>query len=212
MRVFMCGAALLGACGAADAQLGSATWLWDVTTQNGDAVVEPGETATITLSIDMEPDVNFPNGPVLGINAALFDTLAGINADNGAITGWAVQNKLADQLGDQTTTDGQSLFGTIAFQTPLNGPFTPHDPIAVLVFEWQPAFYNNYVVEYATSTINSVDGTPMEVFVWEGDIGEFESFPWPISEANVSFPVVPSPATIATPCMLGCFALRRRRR
>jgi hypothetical protein len=37
-----------------------ATWLWDVTTQNGDAIVEPGETATITLSIDFTPNVGEP--------------------------------------------------------------------------------------------------------------------------------------------------------
>ena len=54
---------------------GTATWLWDVTTQNGDAIVEPGETATVTISMLIEPDPGSP--PNAMIAAAVFDTHAG---------------------------------------------------------------------------------------------------------------------------------------
>jgi hypothetical protein len=190
--------AALGA--AASAQVdGTATWLWEVTTESGDAIVEPGETATITLSVDMSPDVNFPGGPVLGLAYAEFDTLGARNADMGTIEGWDVLGHLDDIFGDQTTTDGVNLFGTVAVQ-PLDDLFDPSDPIDVLRFTWAPQQISEYGVAYNTNTIllkvAEIDGT----------------FDWTVVEASISFSVVPGGGSTIPVFMFVAFLGIRRRR
>jgi hypothetical protein len=101
--------AFLALTSAAAAQVGgSADWLWDVATDNGDSIVQVGEVATVTLSLDMSPDVDYPNGPVLGLGRVEFDTIGGDNADFGSILAWYVLGDLDLALGDQTTTDAQA--------------------------------------------------------------------------------------------------------
>lgn len=190
---------------------GDANWLWNVTTQDGDAIVEPGETATVTLSIDFHPDADV-DGPVQGLGTAYFDTAGLGGAANGTVVGWQVLNDLDNLSGDTTTTDGVSLFGTSAIQlTPFPG-FVHDDPIDVLQFEWQTENYSSYQVEYATFTSDRMHGDHM-IIVWEGDdLFSAKPYPWPIEEAAVVFEVVPAPAAsfvVVAGMMANC---KRRRR
>jgi hypothetical protein len=183
-----------------------ATWLWDVKSQNGDAVVEPGETATVVLSIDFDPNVGEPGltgETVQGIGWAIWDTLGGANSDKGAISGWVVLNNLDNLTGDLTTTDGVSLFGTNAAQLG-QGPWADDDPVDVLSFEWATDDYFAYTVEYMTSTA--------QMWIWEGpNTNEGEYVDWPFFEGAISFQVVPAPATFGF-ATLGVLAVGRRRR
>ena len=197
---------------------GQATWLWDVTTENGDAIVEPGETATVTLSIDMVPDVNFGDGPVLGFGFAIFDTLGGDGAANGQILDWEVLNALDNFTGDLTETDGVNLTNTWLGQHPDLGAFLPSDPIDVFEFTWGTNDYSGYSVEYATETL-PIGDPPIahNILVWEGEfLGEHDVFHWPIAEATISFAVVPAPSVLAlfaggAACMTAPRRSRRRR-
>jgi hypothetical protein len=184
--------AMLGHARSAEAQVqGTGTWLWDVTTQDGDNIVHPGETATITLSLDLSPNVGEPGqtgGAVKGLAVVIFDTLGGLNADNGTVVGWDINSSLTFLLGDFTTSDGISLFGTVAGQICCEA-FDSSDPIRVITFEWMPAKRAQYDVAYSTAT------DPGSFFVWEfGDPGGTH---WPhVIEASIRFQVVPAPSGI----------------
>lgn len=189
---------------------GNATWAWDVTTQNGDAVVEPGETATVSLSIDFDPDAG-PQGPVLGLGQAVWDTANQSNGDLGAIIEWSVPSNLTELTGDTTTTDGVSLFRSTAAQG--GGQFVGFsydDPIHVLTFEWSPNVLDDYVVTY--NTFSQIDNNPEnQIIVWEGeDVEHAEFFFWRIDEATITFQVVPAPG-VASFLLVGLIATRPRR-
>jgi len=160
--------------GCLDTGGGNGAWQIDVTTDDGDTLVEAGETATVTLSLDYIPNVDGEN--VQGLSAMIFDTLGVLGADTGEIVSWEVLNELAFLTGDLTTSDGTSLFGTNAGQLTQFGPFTADDPIAVLQLDWQPDVLEGQTVLYQTST--SV------LQVWEGDFADPSSIPWnPIDNA-----------------------------
>jgi hypothetical protein len=193
----------------ADGRLqGTATWLYDVTTQNGDALVEPGETATITLSLLMEPDEG--DGHFIAIGATIFDTLGGDGAAAGHILRWEVHNGLDELTGDLTTTDGVSLYNTTAGQILVGGgPFTSANPISVLSFEWQPDAYAMFDVEY--DTLSNIEGEQI-VLVWAGATKKTaSSIQYPVIDAHISFKVIPAPTTLAllAPTLA---AVRRRNR
>jgi hypothetical protein len=201
---------LLGGAGVSPAfgqVVGTGTWLWDVTTQDGDNIVHPGETATITLSLDMDPSVGEKGqsgGTVIGFGAAIFDTLGGLNADKGTIIGWDVLNSLDFLLGDTTTSDGISLFDTTVGQVPSE-VFSKADPISVITFHWQPARTGDFEVRYSTWT------DPSMFFVWES--GDPLGTNWTsIVEAAIRFEVVPAPAGIVALIGALLVAVRSRRR
>jgi hypothetical protein len=190
---------------------GQTTWLWDVTTQNGDSVVEPGETAIVTLSLLMQsPEYEMDQ---IAIRMAVFDTLGGKGAGLGEIVGWEVLNGLDDLTGDQTTTDGVNLFNTSAGQIDIQGPFISDNPIDVLEFEWVPKIEGAYAVDYETFSHLELGFDEHMVAVaiarepFEYDLIEI----WPVTEAAISFQVVPAPATVGL-AALGVLAMGRRRR
>jgi hypothetical protein len=211
-------AVVLGAAPGAMAQAeGQATWLWDVTTQDGDAIVEPGETATVTLSVDMDPDVGDIIGDktVLGFGAAIFDVLGGDGADKGEIIGWEIQNHLDFIAGDTTTTDGTSLFGSTVLQAwGING-IIRDDPIDVISFEWSPSVFSVYDVMYSTATHDIPPGQDGEVGIYlSTDDWSVSLAFWRIDEANVRFAVVPAPQTgviLMSGVLFGGGWARRRR-
>jgi hypothetical protein len=178
-----------------------ATWLWDVTTQNGDAIVEPGETATITLSIDFTPNVGEPGKTgktVSGLYGTIFDVLGGAGATNGKIIAWSIDPRLIVIPGDTTVSDGVSLFGT----TLLNSAqfFVADDPITAVAIEWLPSTFSNYDVEYQTCTLG------VEV------LEDFVVVEWSVVEASLMFQVVPVPGTIALCVAMSALTAYRRRR
>jgi hypothetical protein len=185
----------LGVCapGALAQVEGEATWLWSVTTQNGDAIVEPGETAMVTLAVDMDPDAD-RDGPVLGLAGVIFDTLGDPNAGKGQILGWEFHNGLDHLTGDTTTTDGVSLFGSTAAQLPLLD-LLHFDPIDVMTFEWAPVDDGAYVVAYTSSTASVLTMAPCYAGIYTGNQDDVDAMDWPIREAMISFEVIPAPAS-----------------
>jgi hypothetical protein len=178
---------------------GTATWLYHVTTQNGDAIVEPGETATVTLSMEMTPFD--PGVPLNWLANVRFDTIGDDLADMGHIRSWDILSGLDNVVGDETTTDGVSLFGTLVFQ--YHQHYVTDNPIDVLEFTWSPVERGDYVVGYST-TSETLDHVPGHVVV---NVGEDMFEHWPVTEAAIAFTVVPAPAS-----MLPLLLLARRRR
>ncbi len=204
MRNRTCAGVLVGACGVACAQEGTATWLWDVTTQDGDAIVEPGETATVTLSVLFEVEAG--KGEVVALADTRFDTLGANNAARGGIEAWVILNDLDEFLGDTTTTDGVSLFGTQAAN--CFGIQMLHcsldNPIDVIAFEWGTGDYSQYSVEYSTATDF--------VAVWKDLFGEQDYVEIPVEEALIAFQVIPSPpVALAILVLIAPRALGHRR-
>jgi len=188
-------------------------WIWEVTTDDGDAVVEPGETAAVTLLMDLEPSVGEP-GPteglvVTGFAGGIFDVLGGVNAANGQIVDWEIPEILLTGPGfDLTETDGVSLFGVTVSQGIGIQSFDQSDPIEVITYSWQPARVAPYTVEYTTKTelLGAWEGIQIN-----GDakaINGFDLFP---IETTVTFDVVPAPSTIFVGS-LSLLALCRRHR
>ncbi len=156
----------------------SATWSSSISTPNGDETVDFGDEATITLSLDFDPDVD--GASIFGFAAAIFDVLGDSGAENGQITGWQVLNNLDDLTGDLTSTDGVNLFNVNAGQLTDFGPFTPADPIDVLEFSWTADVNDTYIVTYDTVTD--------AMFVWEDDgAGDEEAVEWVTIETNAQF-------------------------
>ena len=180
---------------------GHATWLWDVTTDDGDAIVEPGETAVVTLAMLMETDQPYE---VVGIGITSFDTLGIDNAANGHIAGWQVLNDLDYLVGDTTTTDGVSLFNTNAAQFP-NENFADANPVDVLKCFWQPDVAGDFAVEYATITHE------FSAWVTIGDPANAVLMTLPVVEADIGFEVVPAPPALLTFTLLTPLASRRHR-
>lgn len=187
---------------------GTATWLWDVTTQNGDAIVEPGETATVTLSLLMEPDPGF--GPWVAISATVFDVLGDDAAAKGSILGWEYHNDLDQLTGDLATSDGVSIYNVQGGQlTALGGPFSGDNPIDVFSFDWAPDEDGPFTATYVTNSVY-LDQLVHEVIVWEGtDIEDALAVTYPVAEASISIMVIPAPA--AAVVLAAAFVPRRRR-
>jgi hypothetical protein len=205
MDIRICGAVLAGLSSGSLAQDDSATWLWDVTTQDGDSIVEPGETATVTLSLLME--VGAGKGELIAFADTIFDTLGNGQAANGAIIGWQVLNNLDFHPGDTTTTDGVNMFGTSASQClpPQYTPCNLDNPIDIFAFDWATNDFRSYSVEYATSTFGLVVVT--DIF---GDNEQFIDVE--VAEALISFQVVPTPpAAPVIAFAMGACSFRRRR-
>jgi hypothetical protein len=187
---------------------GQATWLWEVTTQNGDAVVEPDESATITLSVGMTPDIG-QGSLTQGFAQATFDVLGGTGADTGEIVDWKILNNL-DLLGDPDEIDGVNIIGVTALQT-TGDPFNDADPIDVFEFVWKPGVYDDRVVEYSTFSDLEDHGDHL-IIVWVGeDVWKSHAELWPIDEAMISFQVVPAPPSALLLALAGIAAARRRR-
>jgi hypothetical protein len=206
-------ALIVAAASNAHAQVdGKATWLWEVTTDDGDSIVEPGESAQVSLMLDMDPDVNYPDGPVLGLGGVAFDLVGDGGAANGQVTDWQVNPVLIALIGDLTTTDGVSLFGVTAVQFTI-AVFSPDDPIQVITFSWRPSEIGSYSVQYDSSSWNPISVRPEHdlAAIWTGTMESEFLVPWPVTEAQISFNVVPPPTTALT-LALSISVLTRRSR
>jgi len=182
------------------------TFLWEVTTQDGDALVEPGETATVSVLLDLEPDPldDLSIEGMQGLSALIFDVIGDDGAANGQILGWTLNSALTWLTGDLTTTDGVSLFSITLGQIATGFGDLPatEDPLPLLDFEWEPVGPGAYDVQYAWST---------EVLeVWYGTISTGDSIPATPIDTSVAFSVVPGPASAVPLAALALFARRRR--
>ena len=184
---------------------GDATWLWEVTTNDGDEIVEPGETASISLTMLMEPVVP-PEDLPFALSIAQWNTLGATNADLGEIVGWEIPGHLIEISGDLTTTDGVSLFGSNVFQcpSPQKIPCSLDNPIHILTFEWATDNYSEYEVAYSTETLYFEIKT--KVFS-----GFSETHELPVNEALISFQVIPAPPASAGIAIGLALCARRKR-
>ena len=195
---------------------GVGTWLFDVTTRNGDAIVEPGETATVSLFLDMAPSVGeqLPDGFFLyGFLGGIVDVIGQGNAANGQILGWEENPDLLSIFGPTGESDGVSIFGVILAQAVFgDGPFDQSDPIHLLSFEWEPAIDGAYAVEYDLLIGDPPLGPGFHVGTWDGrNLDSFGTEFWAVEPGTVQFQVVPAPA-LPTAFGLAFFACARRRR
>ena len=180
-------------------------WISEVSTQDGDAIVELGETATVSLWMDMDPSVGemLPDGTRLyGFGTGSIDVLGGLNAEKGQIIGWAINDAL--DFGNDGTTDGTSIFGVELAQLLLD-PFDFSDPIFLLSFEWAPTDFTIFNVFYELD-VGTFKGPG--IIIWKDD-GTFEA--WPVDRQSVAFTVVPSPASAGAILATLSLCFRRRR-
>lgn len=196
----LCAVAPLGLLSTAHAQ----TWTWHADIAN--PVLDPAiglTTQEVTLSVSMEHDT-----PYYIVGFSIFDTLGSLDADQGQITDWTILNHLADLTGDMTTSDGVSLYNTYIGQLCTFTVCNHDNPLDVLTFTWE---YEGdtpeapFEVSYETLTY--------EASIWAGkDQDTAVTVPVEIlHEAQVTWTVLPSPASLA----LAPFSLlvtRRRRR
>jgi hypothetical protein len=198
--------ALSGTSAAFGQAQGVGHWISEVTTQDGDSIVEPGESATVSLWMDMTPSVGemLPDGTkVYGFGLSTIDVLGGLNAEMGQIIGWAGNNAL-DDIGNDGTSDGISIFNVELGQLALD-PFDFSDPIFLMSFEWGPTEFTSFDVSYDFD-VETFLGPG--ITIWKDD-GTFEA--WPVDRHSVVFAVIPSPASIGVLLIAG-LAHRRSRR
>jgi hypothetical protein len=196
---------------------GMGTWVWEVVTQNGDAIVEPGETATVSLFIDMEPSVGerLPDGfELYGFLGGTVDVIGGNNAANGQIVDWEPNPILIALKGKTGKTDGVSIFDVILGQlVTFDDPFDPSDPIHLLSFEWQPVLDEWYTVDYDLMIATETGDFEFGIWKWDGEnIESFATEIWSIRAGAMQFQVVPAPppAVAIGISALMLFAPRRR--
>lgn len=197
--VLACGQAAFG-----QAQ-GMGHWISEVTTQDGDSIVEPGETATVSLWMDMDPSVGeiLPDGlEVDAFAGGVIDVIGGMGAAEGTVLGWDVNDSL--NVGQLGTTDGISIFDVTVFQ-PFTLDIDASDPIFLMSFEWSPIEYTAFEASFAP--VISYDEMPFFQIYKGGGFTEF----WPATEHSVAIQVVPAPCTMLS-VALAAIAITRRRR
>jgi len=169
---------------------GESDWTIDVDNNDGDNVIEPGESATVKLTLNFEPDN--PDNDFQGLAATVFNVLNAQNAETGSITTWDVLNNLDALTGDLTETDGVQLFNVNAGQLTQFGDFVPGSPLDILEFEWVPDSFDGQVVIYTTDT--------EVVQVWETVPGEGDvAFDYGIGEESAVLVVA-----TADECLADC--------
>lgn len=172
---------------------GSGEWIWTVVTSDGDAIVEPGEVAEITLSLDLTPNVGelqddgesvFAFGGALPLNI-----WGGANADKGTIVDWVANPFLAFPGG---RNDGTNITDVLLMQIPQQ-PVDNSDPIDLVSFQWIPFKYQPMVVSY---NAESFFEDKLGFLVWEtfGMNGDHHPVRWDLVATGGTFLVIPSPS------------------
>lgn len=186
---------------------GVGAWMWDVATPDGDSLVEPGELATVTLSLDLMPSVGDQQDDgefVIAFGGSEdLDILGGINADKGEILFWEANPFL--WLGGGS--DGVNITDILLFQFP-QGPTDYSDPIELVSFVWKPDVYEPFQVTYQAQSLHQGQAG---VLVWE-TFGQqsLHGETWQVTTTSGEFAVVPAPAASAV-LLVTSLASRRRR-
>ncbi len=186
--------AVAGIAAAASAQ--TVTYSWTVSdTGNGDGVIEPGESALLTMSATMDPGAT-------GFAGSIYDIIGGMNWDTGSVDSY--HNEL-NALTDNGTLQGNGDITTIeSFQLPplFNGDFIADNPIELYHITWTPN-------DYSARTVEVGDANHLNNDVYTDDFGTSVSYEGVAGSA--SFRVVPAPASMALLGLGGLVATRRRR-
>jgi hypothetical protein len=162
-----------------------ANWTWVVTTDDNDQFVEPGETARITLTVDLSvdpPNPGITGQPICGWASAELDVILATGA--GHIVGWDILEHYDWLTGDLTTTDGFSLYCVTALN--FRQLFDQCEPCPIIEFEWQPIAFDGRQAQYVTDTlmIGVIEGGNHCHAYPDGDYVE-----WPVDEALITLDV-----------------------
>lgn len=204
-------AALVAAC-AAGARAEPGRWLHRVLTDDGDAVVEPGETATIRFSIDYEPSLGSID-PSTGFEVYGFGEVwcnfTGIRNWATGFVGWHADPQLIWISGDLTAKDEstQSLSGTYLAQNPgAFGGFWRIDPYpSVMDIYWDPkGDYSPRHVELLADAVDDKVGLWLDIGPWQ------EQYVFPFADGLVAFDVVPAPGATSVGLAMVVWACTRR--
>ncbi|MFG0244246.1 MAG: PEP-CTERM sorting domain-containing protein [Phycisphaerales bacterium JB054] len=186
--------AVAGIAAAASAQ--TITYSWTVSdTGNGDGVIEPGESALLTMSATMDPGA-------AGFAGSIYDIIGGANWDTGSVDSYV--NRL-NELTDDGQLQGNGDITLIeSFQLPaaFNGNFVADNPIELYYITWTPA-------DYSARTVSVADGNHLNNSVYTDTFGT--SVEYSGVAGSASFDVVPAPASMALLGLGGLVAGRRRR-
>ncbi len=182
-----------GMAAVASAQTMTISWMVS-DTGNGDGIIEPGESAMLSMWAAMDPGAT-------GFAGSIYDIIGTANFDTGTVD---VFDNLLDALTDDGTLGGNNdITGVESFQLPplFNGEFVADNPIELYNITWTPNDYSNRTVTGGTSHIN--------FDVYTDDFGTSQSYAGDVS--GFSFDVVPAPASVALLGLGGLVAARRRR-
>ncbi len=188
-------AAVCGIAGLACAQ-GTMIITWSASdTGNGDGVVEPGESAVMTMWAEMDPGAT-------GFAGSIYD-IAG-DADWAAGTVVSYDNFLDALTNDGTLGANNVITGIESFQLPplFNPNFDASNPIALYQIVWTPADYTGKFVTFSSQNHLNFD-------VYTDDFGT--SVPYNGEVFSGLIKVVPAPASLALLGLGGLVAGRRRR-
>lgn len=176
-----------------------ATWFWAVTdTGNGDGVIEPGESALLTLGTALDPPQP-QYGGMFG-QSGPYDILGNPPWTGGRVE--AFENLLDWGSGDGLLDAENSIRDIENFQYPaaFGDGFDNSNPIDLYFIRWTPGVY-----EAATVTLDN--GGP-DAWIYTDPFGH--GLLYAGEGGAVSFAVVPAPATpllVLTPFL----GLRRKR-
>ncbi len=182
-----------GMAAVASAQTMTISWMVS-DTGNGDGIIEPGESALLSMWASMDPGAT-------GFAGSIYDIMGTGNFDTGTVD---VFDNLLDALTDDGTLGaGNNITGVESFQLPpaFNGDFIADNPIQLYNITWTPNDYSNRTVSGGTTHIN--------FDVYTDDFGT--SVPYTGDVSGFRFDVVPAPASVALLGLGGLVAVRRRR-
>jgi len=186
--------AVAGIAAAASAQ--TITYSWTVSdTGNGDGIIEPGESALLTMSARMDP-------AAAGFAGSIYDIIGGANWDTGSVDSYVNRlNELTDNGALQANGD---ILLIESFQLPsaFNGNFVSDNPIELYYITWTPA-------DYSARTVSVGDANHLNNSVYTDGFGT--SVEYSGVAGSASFDVVPAPASMALLGLGGLVAGRRRR-
>jgi hypothetical protein len=196
-------AIILLALGAAVARADVATWFWTVSdTGNGDGVIEPGESARITLWAGFDPRHDYSGG----FSEAGPYTISGDAAWSAGIVE-EYRNLLDPEhaFGDGTL-DGatNAIAGVHHFQwSPgIGDQFNPSNPIMLYAIRWKPANYD-------PTTVLVGNGGP-DAWIYTSSVGDRSLYAG--AGGAGTFVVVPAPCTgLMLPVAAVLCPARRRR-
>jgi len=184
-----------GFAAAASAQ-GTLTYSWSVSdTGNGDGVIEPGESALLTMKGSMSPSAT-------GFAGSIFDIVGTSNWATGSIDSY--ENMLDALTGPGNLQGNNDITGIEAFQLPplFNPNFDASNPVTLYKITWTPN-------DYSARTVQFGDTNHLNNDVYTDTFGT--SVGYSGVPGSGSFNVVPAPASMALLGLGGLVAGRRRR-
>jgi MYXO-CTERM domain-containing protein len=186
--------AVAGIAAAASAQ--TLTYSWSVSdTVDGDGIIEPGESALLTMVGTMDPGAT-------GFAGSIYEVRGVSNWDTGAVASYT--NHLKDLTNDGVLQANGDILAIESFQLPsaFNPNFDASNPITLYSITWTPNDYSNRTVEVG-------DANHLNNDVYTDNFGTSVSYTGVTGGA--SFQVVPAPASMALLGLGGLVAGRRRR-